>query len=265
MHKNYLVIILSLLLTAGCSHQRKPLNPSAVDGAYSITSQNFKGATSDTTYTNTKQLKIYTEGYMMFVGVNAADSAGSFGVGTFTLDGNKLTENIVYSALNNTYNSSSFSTTADITKNSNGYKQVIAGIQTDSGKVTLTEQYTALANTATSALDGAWKQVSGYSFNSKDTVFWNDVQYKAFYGGNFVYGNYAEAGPNKKQTYASYGAFSVVNDTLMNETITASNIPALIGKNFSIHITFNGEDNYTETHQAITGQTEVIVYQRMKR
>ena len=255
------VLLLLVLVAAGCGHQQTTANTSSFDGVYNMVPEGGQG---DTAYLQKKQLKMYTDGYVMYVGINPADSAGSFGVGTFSFDSGRLTENMIYGAADSVANTKTFSTTTTITQNGKGYTQAAGSTE----KKGLAEKYEPLAESAgPSVLDGAWKQVSGYSFKDRDTIFWNDAQYKVFYKGNFVYGNYAGVSgtANRKRTYTSWGSFSISGDTLMKETVTASNVGVLNGKSFDIHITINGENNYSETHQGAGGQTEVITYQRMKR
>ncbi len=260
--KRYCYACIVLALTACTSPKQN-----AMDGAYKMLSQSFKGAAIDTTFTQHKQVKIYAGDYMMYVRINPTDAVAAFGIGTYSTDSGKLTENIMYSATDTTANTNTFSGTVNITKTDKGYTQVIPEIMSDKGKIRLTEEYESTGTSSASLLDGAWKQVSAYTFSGKDTVQWNDVQYKTYYAGNFVYGDYTEQAmgrENKKHTVATYGTFELTGDSLLKETITASNISALNGQTFDLAIKMNGNDSYTQT---VTGnnQKEIAVYQRMKK
>lgn len=235
-----------------------------MDGVYNMLSQTFKSDMLDSTFTQLKQLKIYHDGYVIYARVNTADSLGAFGMGTFSMDSGKVTENIVFSATDTLADINTFSVTENITRSSKGFTMVVPNINAGQGKMSVTEEYESIGTETASRLDGVWKQSSGYSFKGTDTVFWNDVQYKAFYGGHFVYGNYVGMNGVDKGTYTSFGTFNL-NDSTLQQNITSSSTPALNGKTVNIKVSFTDDNTYAETHDAPKGRTEVIVYQRMKR
>lgn len=262
MYKYLTVIVLLSIITAGCNNQKAQNQP--IDGVYNMVSQTFKSDMLDSTFTQLKQLKIYHNGYVIYARVNTADSLGAFGMGTFTMDSGRLTENIVFSATDTLADINTFAITENITQNDKGFTMFIPNINAGQGKMSVTEQYETAGTGTKSALDGIWKQSSGYSYKGTDTVFWNDVQYKAFYGGHFVYGNYVGMNGINKGTYTSFGTFSLNGNTLQ-QNITSSSTPALNGKTVNIKVNFTGDDTYAETHDAPNGRIEVIVYQRMKK
>lgn len=262
MYKYLTVIALLSIFVAACSNREKLDAP--VDGVYNMLSQTFKSDMLDSTFTQLKQLKIYHDGYVIYARVNTADSLGAFGMGTFTMDSGRLTENIVFSATDTLADINTYSITENITLNDKGFTMFIPGVNAGQGKMSVTEKYESAGTGEKSALDGIWKQSSGYSYKGKDTVFWNDVQYKAFYGGRFLYGNYVGINGADKGTYTSFGTFAL-NGANLQQNITSSSTPALNGKTVSIKVAFTGNDTYAETHDAANGRTEVIVYQRVKK
>ena len=234
-----------------------------MNGAYSIVSQNFKGKSIDTTSTENKQLKIYIDSVMMYVLVNPAQNVSAFAVGKFYLDSGKLIENITFNATENLQSTNTFSDTVAITKNDTGYTQVMKKLVSDKGEINISETYKSTGTTATSAIDGIWQQVSSYALRGKDTITHNDVEYKAFYAGNFAYGDYYTDAA-QKTTGISYGTFSMDSSHHVTETITASTWPELNGRTFVLDITTNGNDSFTQTATNATGDTEISMYKRVK-
>jgi len=261
MYKYLTVIALLSIFIAGCNN--KPAN-APINGVYNMLSQTFKGDMLDSTFTQLKQLKVYNDGYVIYARVNTADSIGAFGLGTYSMDSGKLTENIVFSATDTLADVNAFSVSENITHTNKGFTMTVPNINADQGKMSVTEEYESVGTETKSKLDGVWKQVSGYSYKDKDTVFWNDVQYKAFYAGHFIYGNYTGLNGVNKGTYTSFGTFSL-NDNTLQQIINSSSTPGLNGKTVNIKISFMDDNTYHETHDAPNGRTEVIVYQRMKK
>ncbi len=252
-----------VLIITGCSNPEKT-TPIIMPGAYSMISQSFKGAAIDTTFTQHKQLKIYTGDYMMYVRLNPADSVSAFGVGTYSTDSGKLTEKIIYSATDTTENTNTFSGTVNITKTDAGYEQVIPEIMSDKGKIRLTEEYKSISAGAESPLDGVWKQDSAYFTVGKDTFQDKNVQYVIFYKGNFAFGYVASDVADKKHTSIVYGTFTLDNSK-MKTTVVASSSRSSEGKTFDSEIMMNGVDEYTETNKADNGDKSIVKYKRLKK
>lgn len=256
-HSIYLLIFLLFLLS--CTN--KNTNPTSMDGAYIHVPQFVKGAVADT---NQHQLALYTGNHVMVVTANPLTLAGSFSISTYSFGNGKLTSQSLYTAADTAASTSSLSSTTGITKSDNGYTETTGSM--GDRKSAPANEYRLVSTADTSVLDGIWKQVTGFSIKGKDTTVWADVQYKAFYGGYFAYGNYAE--PTKqspqRQTYTSYGTFSITGGNTLKQNIIASNVPALAGKTVDIQITLNGTDMYEEHHIGANGENEVIYYQRVK-
>jgi len=259
MQKFYFVVF--ILLVAGCSRKQPGIS---IQGVYNMTSQSFKGTNIDTADTQQKQLKIYTDSMVMYTHINPADSVGAFGAGYYTIDGNELMEDIVYSAGDTAENVNTFPDTVGIVKSPAGYTQVIATAAQGKDSFHFTQEFASVGNAAASPLDGVWKQVSAYSIVGKDTVHWSDVQYKAFYAGQFAYGEFDKgSGKNISRTYVSWGTF-ILSGSALTETVTAANTTGLAGKTFNLDIIFRGRNSFTQT--TTSGNTkEVIVYERVHR
>jgi len=235
-----------------------------MDGAYKMVKQNFNGNGVDTTSTENNQLKIYAGNVMMYVLTNSSQDVSAFAVGKFSIDSGKLIENILYNATENLQSTDVFADTVNIGKNDTGYVQTASKLVSDKGQIKITETYRSTAANTTSILDGIWKQVSSYALRGNDTIKHNDVEYKAFYAGNFSYGDYYADSAQQKATGISYGTFSIDSSNNLTETINVSTWPELIDKTFVLTITKNGNDSFTQTAVNVTGDKEISVYERVK-
>lgn len=255
------ICFLTAALLAGCACQKQN-SPLVMDGAYNMLSQTFEGNVINTTFTRQKQVKIYAAGNMMYVRLNPADSLCAFGVGTYTTDSGRVTENIFYSVADSVESNTIVTTKANITKTDSGYVLLLPEIKSDKGKISLKEIYQVLGTATKSPLDGCWKQVSGYSVMGKDTMHWADIQYKAFYAGNFAFGNVETIGGHK-HAGISYGTFTM-NGSTVKETITASTWAELNGQTFTVEAALAGKGAFTQTVIQKNGVKEVLVYERMR-
>ena len=253
-----LLFLLTTIIFFSCSNSN---TNTSMDGAYVHVPQFVKGVVADT---NQHQLIIYTGSHVMQVTANPLTSAGAFSIGSYSFKEGKLTSLAQYTAIDTAANTASISATAVISKSDNGYTETTGSI--GDAKSTTGNEYRQVSAADTSVLDGIWKQVTGFSIKGKDTTVWADVQYKAFYGGYFAYGNYAEPTKinSKRQTYTSYGTFSISGGNVLKQNIEASNEAGLIGKTVEIQVTLNGKDMYEEHHTGQNGEAEVIYYQRVK-
>ncbi len=236
-----------------------------MNGAYSMLTQNFKGNAIDTASAENKQLKIYMDSVMMYVLVNPAQDVSAFAVGTFSVDSGKLIENIMYNATENLQSADVLTDPVSITRNDTGYMQVMSKTVSDKGEIKITETYRSTGINSTSLLDGIWKQVSSYALRGNDTIIHKDIEYKAFYAGNFAYGDYYTDSLQQKSTGISYGTFSLDSSNHLTETITASTWSELNGKTFVLDITINGNDSFTQTAVNATGNKEISMYERLKK
>ena len=91
-------VLASLLLLICCSfYPITTADTMNMPGVYNMRSQSVTDGTQTQNYPS-KQLKIYTDRFMMYANVNPQDSSASFGIGTYTEDGNKVIEHVMYSA-----------------------------------------------------------------------------------------------------------------------------------------------------------------------
>ena len=257
----FIFLLLAVVgLGCGCHTPQAPVN---IAGAYDMVTQTFGGNVLDTTFTQHKQLKLYTGRFMMYVRLSPADSLSSYGVGTYTISGNRLVENIVYSAADTIAIKTPDSDTMVVTQTADGMEQARPNIRSDKGDISLKEVYHRVDTAVLSPIDGCWKQVSGYSVKGTDTVRWADVQYKAFFAGNFAFGNVETDKRGITHAGVSYGTFTMAGNTV-NETITASSWPALNGQHVAVEITVNSPDVFTQTIRQQDGTTEVLRYERLR-
>jgi hypothetical protein len=250
------------LAIISCKNSTSVIN---MNGAYSMIKQNFKGYKIDTTSAENRQLKIYIDSIMMYALVNPSQDVSAFAIGNFAINSGKLIENIIYNATENLQSTDILSDTVSITKNDTGYVQEMSKILSDKGQIKITETYRSTAANATSLLDGIWKQVSSYALHGNDTITHKDIEYKAFYAGNFAYGDYYTDSLQQKSTGISYGTFSIDSSHRLTEMITVSTWPELNGKTFVLDIMTNGNDFFTQTATNATGDKEISVYERLEK
>lgn len=259
MKKILLLAIMFGCVYLGCKHTPK----TSYTGVYKLDKLTVSGGGKDSVYTRT-QIKIYTDGYFVYASL-APDSSVGFGVGSYKLDtGNMIVESNVYSSRSL---DSQQMFHIKITTTGNGYTQVIPAMATVKGVTySETEVYTKIASSGTSTLDGVWKLDSAYTVKGKDTIKQTEVQFKAFWGGHFIFVHRYSL-DNTKTNFKNgfgYGDFTFKNDTLSEED-SLTNHTVLLNKQFAIKIDMHGSDQYRQViHDAKTGEQSVEVYRRLK-
>jgi hypothetical protein len=232
-------------------------------GVYKLEKQVVSGGGKDTTYART-QIKIYTDHHFMYAGM-APDSSVGFGLGSYELDtGNRIVEHNIYSS--RSLDSSQIFNLV-ISKNDKGYTQVIPDLSTYKGvKYKMTEEYTKLPATGTSVLDGVWNLDKVYWVKGKDTLRQHENQFKIFWGGHFMFIHrypLNAVGTEYKNGFG-YGTFSLKDDTLSEEDEMSSHA-VLVGRKFSIKITFNGNDEYSQViNDSKTNEQTTEIYKRLR-
>ena len=168
---------------------------------------------------------------MMYANVTSDDSAASFGIGTYSMDPNSVTEHIFYTGNDTVVNSEKRDYTLKVSEIEKGYKQVIPEIgTTPEGKpYILTEDYRAEGSTATSPLDGAWELVKTYTIKGKDTIPSNFTAYKIYYESHFIWGHTYQDPSKINHTGIGFGTFELEGNKLM-ETVNTSSYPEMVGK-----------------------------------
>lgn len=261
-----LVYAIVLLGMVSCnSADKKEQEALHMPGAYSMLSQTLNDGKKDTTYTTLKQLKIYTDDYMMYANTNPADSSSAFGIGTYRLDSGKVVETVIYNASDSSASANPSDYTLAIEKMPKGYKQVIANMGTGPQKWTLTEVYDSVGTATTSPLDGAWKQTKSYNTSGKDTIVDAPIQYKIYCAGHFIWGHTYKDSANKIFTGIGFGTFTMDGANKLKETVTASTYYQVRGNTVDIGVEMNGADEYTQTITQANGNKSIEVYQRLKK
>lgn len=238
------ILILAALISCiifGCKKKEKVSQA----GVYRLEKQMASNGKKDTVYKRT-QIKIYTDKYFMWAGV-AADSSVGFGAGSYHLDtGSKIIESNIYSS---GYLDSSKSFNLLITRKDSGYSQTIPDFALLKGvKYNLIENYSRIAGSDTSVLDGLWKLDKTYWVKGKDTTKGNEAQFKIFWGGHFMFVHRYPLDQGGKATLKNgfgYGTFSFKSDTLTEEEEWSSH-SVLVGHKFGIKITMTGRDEYSQ-------------------
>ena len=261
MYKYFLSLLL-FAYTVCKSQDEKPVTN--LSGAYLMLSQSLEGGIGDTTFTERKQLKIYTDHYMMYVRLSSEDSVSSFGVGTFSIRKGRLTEHIIYSATGAVENTNSFSGTVNISQRLKGYEQIIPQIKSDRGNVRLIEDYQLLSSGVQSPIDGTWKLTAAYTINKNDTVRSNTVKYATYYRGNFSAGSFNTKASGGKYTIAEFGTFVMNGKDKLKESISFSTISARSTQSYDLDIFLKGNDQLTIKASYSPEIEEVESYIRMK-
>src|SRR3954463_1244691 len=94
----------------------RPSDSMKMPGAYKMLSQYI----NDTTVKGTNQLKIYTADHMMYANLSSNDGVSSFGIGTYTASGSKVTENVIYRGADTSINTTAAPAKLDIKKTARG-------------------------------------------------------------------------------------------------------------------------------------------------
>ncbi len=234
-------------------------------GAYKMLSSNVKTDKTDSTYTNSNQLKIYTDGYMMYANVNSPDSVSAFGIGTYSIENDTLIERVIFNASDSIKSSSTSTFTLGIKKTAKGYSQTIADmVGQDGQKYKLTEEYESVGTATTSPLDGAWKQTSAFTVKGKDTSSNINNQYKTYFAGHVIWGHNYTDSLKKVHTGIGFGKFVMNGTDKVKESLEASTYYQIRGKDIDLDIEMKGADEFKQTITNSDGSKNVEIYQRLK-
>ncbi|MEO6681216.1 MAG: hypothetical protein ABIN48_00185 [Ginsengibacter sp.] len=261
-------LIFSIFISAaliGCNTSTDSAMPE-MPGVYFMQSQIIDNGTEKTTLKDLNQLKLFTDKYFMYVQANRRNSIYSFGLGTYSVsDSGLVLENAIYSASDSIFNSEPRTYRLNITTNYDGYKQVIPEIVIAQQKSILTEEYKRAGKNTTTPLDGVWKETNFYIVNGSDTVSKERTQFKAFYNGYFMYGQYyLNDSTNHYTTGMGYGTFKMESDHQIKETDLNSSYNIVPGAIYTIEIEMINENSYKQTLIQPDGSKHIEVYQRLK-
>jgi hypothetical protein len=239
-------------------------SPNSMKGAYLMTMQKFTQNNKDTML-DAKQLKIYTDGYFMYAHTVGADTVGSYGVGTYKMQGGNVVEHVFYTSDNGAQEADF---TVKIAKSPDGYSQVIHYPADASGpEAILTESYKTVSKKLASSLDGAWKmtKVTFIATDGTPTVDNNPVQYKFYQSGHFMFGS-TQTDPATKKTSSNigYGSFAVNGPDEITETPMNSSYRTMINTPVKLKLELKGKDHYQQTIKWDDGSKLIEEYERMK-
>src|SRR5215204_4076804 len=253
--------VLLLALFVACSEKPKEIPNMA--GAYYMTRQVINDGTKDSVI-DRKQLKIYTDKYMMFATPNLADSFATFGIAKYNFDGDKLYEYIQYRALEGDQKDTA---ELKVEKTDKGYIQVIDNIVFDGRNVKLTEEYEMINRPQQSPLDGAWKQVRNIFINRNGDSSVNNtpLEYKTFQSGYFIWAIVTRDSANQRTSVFGYGPFEMMGNNKTKETVQNSTfVSSLIGRTYEVDLEFIGTDSYKQTITFANGEKSIEVYEKLK-
>ena len=238
-----------------------------MEGTYFMNTQTLNDGKKDTKYTDLKQLKMYTGNFYMYSQVNPSDSASGFGVGSYTTntDTGSVTEIVIYRANDSIFRDDPAQYILNITTTSDGYRQVIPQIEMDSVKYTLTEDYQKTGASTKTPLDGVWKETHSVVVKGADTTVNQRVQYKAYYAGYFMFGQYVKDSAAKFHTGIGFGTFKMINDNEIEETDLNATSSVIAGHTFNVKIQMDGTDKYHQTILNGDGTTGIEYYERLKK
>ncbi|MFI5131231.1 MAG: hypothetical protein ACHQFX_14610 [Chitinophagales bacterium] len=258
-------IILSsaLLFLIACNSADKK-EGTKIEGAYKMLSQNFKNGQTDTTDNSLRQIKIFTGDHMMYANVNSPDSVSSFGVGSYTISGDTITEHVIFSASAATKDDTARTYNLLIEKTAKGYKQVISDMN-DSLHSKLTEDYENAGTETKTPLDGLWKLTRAIAISGNDTTVQKVTAYKAYYAGHIIFGHSYTDSLNKNHTGVGFGKFEMNGNNKAKELMETSTYSQVRGQNFDLDIALNGDDEFTQTIIEKDGTKGVETYQRVKK
>lgn len=215
--KTSLIILCSVLLIFSCQPKTEKIN--SINGVYKMDNQFAYAIDNDSLLSsleNPNQIKIYTDNHFIWINIGK-DSVANFGVGSYKLTDNAITET-------NIYNSGGVDTPDQFNLNVEptelGYKQVIPSMDYNNTKIKLEEKYTRLKEDSTGSFDGLWKATNNYFVKGTDTTRSNYPDYKIFNKGNFSWAVRAlmDTAQNKFVSYVGSGTFSIAGDQLKENT-----------------------------------------------
>lgn len=262
--KKLLPLLLVFFLTKCAQQDSTP--KLSMPGVYSLKQQTVSISGRDS-MVDKRQLKIYTDKYMMYASPSPADSLANYGIATYKVDGGKVTEDVFYTSANG---ATKETFVLNVDKNEDGYKQSIENMDANNKSrpnSTSTEVYEKVGMGDSSALDGVWKQTKRLFINKAGDTSVDNVQtqFKIYQNGFFIWANtYEDTILHKFPSAFGYGTFTMAGDTSATEVnINSTYAVSLISKPYVINVNFNGSNEYKQTHLNPNGDRSVEIYQRL--
>ncbi|HVM90070.1 MAG TPA: hypothetical protein VMT76_17920 [Puia sp.] len=258
-----LILTIALLFLIGCSGNGKKENVN-MPGVYRMISQSIKGGNIDTTYRSLAQLKIFTSDHLMFANVNQAGTVGSFGIGTYTVNGDTIIENIFLRGSDSTKTETPAEYKLIIVKTGKGYQQVIPDFTSNGQKYVLSEDYESVGMPAKSTLDGVWKLSLSYHIKGNDTTTNNITQYKMYDGGYFIWGQSRPDTARKNITAVGFGKFTLEGNKLQEYLMESTNAE-IRSLDVHIDIEMKGDTVFKQTISNKDSTRDVETYVRVTK
>ncbi len=260
--KKIILLLVVLFLSAG----EKSIGQSemSMQGAYSLIRQTGATEGSQDSLLKKDQFKIYTDRYFMYASPQTMDTMAIYGIGTYRVRGNKVTEYVFYSSMGGKQKDT---IELNITKTDTGYTQVIRFPGQGNRNFVMTEVYQNVGKPVTSPLDGAWEQERYMEISREgDTTHYQRTQYKVYQSGYFIWANtYPAEGNNQPISSFGYGTFQLNGDTASREVNTNSTfITDLVGVPINIQLEWMGQNRYKQTITNQSGSRSVEIYRRLK-
>jgi len=254
-------IFLTLLIV--CCNDMPNYVPNLV-GVYTMTHQVINNGNTDSVVRR-KQLKIFTDKYVMFGSNTISDSTAVYGIGEYKAERGKIIEYIFYSS---TFGNKRDTYELRIDTTPTGFKQVIDRIPlTVNGRpYKLTEEYNKTGSPVTSPLDGAWKQVKNIYIRKKgdSSVNSNPVEFKVYKNGYFIWAITTKDSAQNNVSYFGYGTFTMDGNNKSVETVRNSSlISGLVGRTYALDLEFPNADTYKQTITFANGDRSVEIYQKL--
>jgi len=255
------ILIIAILLTgtmAGC----KKVKTISYAGVFKLNKQIISNGRWDTTWIK-EQAKIYTDRYYIYSGLSA-DSSVRFGFGTYELEaGNTVAEH-------NIFNSKALDSAqifvVHVKQTHKGFTGTVPEwARSGSSVYKLTEDYSKVALSPASELDGVWELNKIYWVKGKDTIRQHRNQFKVFWRGHFMFIHRYPVDPVGAQLKNGfgYGKFALKGNKLM-ETEEMSSHAELINRNFLLKVTIKA-DEYTQVlNDPKTNMQTTEIYKRIK-
>ena len=260
MNKIFLAML--MILAFGCRKTSQDQTPD-LPGMYKM----FLTTSGDIKYDSVAGIelyKMYTKDYFIYAATH--DSTASFAVGTYTNEGSKLTEHVIFGTYDTTI-LPSYSYVFNSEKTSQGFSQSLKDAGLLQGKFPLQRaEYKHIGNGTECLMDGAWKLLASYAVQNKDTVWDNYINYKLCLDGYVIWGAVTQDSVKKKnKTYIGVDTFEM-KGSKGKEFCINSNYFQNKGTTFDLDVEFKGEDEFKQTIlDSTTGIKYVEIYQRLNK
>jgi hypothetical protein len=256
-----IVLSLSVIaLIASCTPKTKV---DSMAGVYHLEKQVVNDGAKDFTYLaadGRNQIKIYTPDSYFYITMTNDTSVG-FGVGSYTINEGKVVETNIFNS--GSLDSANTATLEISNKSDKGYTQFIDALMMRGTSYKLTEEYSTIASSGTSALDGVWHQVKNIEINGTDSTDRTYNEYKVFHGGHFMWAARVlqDTANNGFSNVIGHGSFTLA-DNALTENLEMSSMKGITGK-YNIILSFNGTDEFTQ--KTADTSSKVVGYKTYKK